>query len=107
MSAAAHCVDFPEGETDKFFVGAEDFNIYQCNLHSETKNHVEKLLQGHRAAITALHVHPGVGQSDRHGEMSDLILSSSMDWSIKLWNPKDRSTPLYSFEATQEYVYDV
>jgi len=30
-----------------------------------------------------------------------------MDWTIKLWNPKDRSTPLYSFEATQEYVYDV
>ena len=44
QSATAHCVDFPEGETDKFFVGAEDFNIYQCNLHSETKNHVEKLL---------------------------------------------------------------
>lgn len=39
--------------------------------------------------------------------MSDLILSSSMDWTIKLWNPKDRSTPLYSFEAAQEYIYDV
>lgn len=23
-----HCMDFAEGETDKFFVGAEDFNIY-------------------------------------------------------------------------------
>ena len=28
QSAAAHCLDFPEGETDKFFIGAEDFNIY-------------------------------------------------------------------------------
>lgn len=44
QSATAHCLDFPEGETDKFFIGAEDFNIYQCNLHSESKNHVEKLL---------------------------------------------------------------
>lgn len=24
----AHCMQFPEGESDKFFVGAEDFNIY-------------------------------------------------------------------------------
>lgn len=30
-----------------------------------------------------------------------------MDWTVKLWNPKVRSSPLYSFEASQEYVYDV
>lgn len=24
----AHCMQFAEGETDKFFVGSEDFNIY-------------------------------------------------------------------------------
>ena len=23
-----HCVKFPENETDKFFVGSEDFNLY-------------------------------------------------------------------------------
>jgi len=65
------------------------------------------VLQGHRAAVTAINIHPGASQSESHAEMSDLILSSSMDWTIKLWNPKDRSTPLFSFEATQEYVYDV
>jgi len=24
----AHCIDFVEGESEKFYVGSEDFNIY-------------------------------------------------------------------------------
>ncbi len=31
----AICMDFPEDETDKFYVGSEDFNTYECNLHSQ------------------------------------------------------------------------
>lgn len=27
-------MEFPEDETDKFFTGADDYNIYQGNLHS-------------------------------------------------------------------------
>ncbi len=27
-------MEFPEEETDKFYVGSEDYNIYQGNLHS-------------------------------------------------------------------------
>jgi len=26
-------MEFPEEESDRFFVGAEDYNIYQANLH--------------------------------------------------------------------------
>ena len=26
----AHCLDFTEGEQDYFYVGSEDFKIYQC-----------------------------------------------------------------------------
>jgi hypothetical protein len=29
----AHCMDFPEGEVDKFYVGSEDYNIYEGTLH--------------------------------------------------------------------------
>jgi hypothetical protein len=28
-------MDFPEDETDKFYVGSEDYSIYQGNLHSQ------------------------------------------------------------------------
>ena len=26
-------MEFPEDDTDKFYVGSEDYNIYQANLH--------------------------------------------------------------------------
>jgi len=105
--AVVHCMEFPENETDKFYVGAEDFNLYQCNLHSESRVHIETAMSGHNAPITGVDVHPGVSQHEKRAEMTDLVLSSSLDWTVKLWNPKMRSTPLYSFEASQEYVYDV
>lgn len=46
------------------------------------------------------------------GDMSELMLSASMDWTVKLWYPKqEQSTtpiqPIYTFESSQEYVYDV
>jgi len=57
--------------------------------------------------VTGLNVHPGLSQSEKYSEMSDLMLSSSMDWTVKLWHPKERTTPLFTFESSQEYVYDV
>lgn len=64
-------------------------------------------MSGHHGPLTSLSIHPGASQSDKRAEMTDLILTSSMDWTIKLWNPKQRKSPLYSFEASQECVYDV
>lgn len=37
MSVNTSCMDFPEDETDKFYIGSEDFNIYGCNLHSNNQ----------------------------------------------------------------------
>ena len=38
--------------------------------------------------------------------MSELLLSSSMDWTVKLWCPNSRQEPVQTFESAQEYVYD-
>lgn len=42
-------------------------------------------------------------------EMSELMLSSSLDWTVKLWYPKndDKHDPIHTFESSQEYIYDV
>jgi len=63
-------------------------------------------MSGHTAPITAMSIHPGASQSKR-AHMSDFILTSSMDWSIKLWNPKRRADPYFSFEVGQDVIYDV
>lgn len=100
----AHCMDFAEGEQETFYVGSEDFSIYQCNTRSEFS--VQSKLDGHHAPITSVDVHPGISQSEKHSEMSDLLLSSSMDWTVRLWAPKSRMSPIMTFESAQEYVYD-
>ena len=68
---------------------------------------LQKTLKGHDAPLTSIHVHPGVSQSEKHGDMGELLLSSSMDWTVKLWTPNSRTEPLMTFESAQEYVYDV
>lgn len=53
-----------------------------------------------------------------HGpiDFSDLFLTSSVDWTVKLWKGKSVAkpstvptvvAPLYSFEEADDYVYDV
>lgn len=54
-----------------------------------------------------MHVHPGVSQNDRYTDMTELVLTGSMDWTVNLWNPKESTKPLCTFESSQEYVYDV
>ena len=54
----AHSLDFTEGEQEYFYVGAEDYNIYQCNHRQEGE--VTNTYKDHDAPVTAVHVHPGV-----------------------------------------------
>lgn len=102
---------FPEGEPDKFIVGSDDFGVYQCNFHvNGEQQHISQNFYGHTAPVTKVNSHPRASQSEMsaHNEhYSDLILSSSMDWTVKLWSPKCKNDPLYTFENAQEYVYDV
>jgi dynein intermediate chain len=70
------------------------------------------LYRAHAGPVTGLHFHPLVGPVD----LSDLFLSCSVDWTIKMWRAKPAGktgtgvqvvAPLYSFEEADDYVYDV
>ena len=49
------------------------------------------------------------GSTGALNDMSELLLSASMDWTVKLWYPKNEHlrVPIFTFESSQEYVYDV
>ena len=84
-------------------------------------------LGGHEGPVTGLSLHPGVsadGVDDDDNwkaitdEYGDLVLSSSTDWTVRLWNyqhqPKKRGETsaaeiigLKCFEDPKDYVYDV
>jgi dynein intermediate chain len=114
-------IDFPEEETDKFFIGSADCKVYQAHLHQSNNSrqdgvtHNWRTFTGHQAPVTKLALHPGKSQYDSNrmpaglSDMSELMLTASMDWTIKLWYPKNEASnqPIFTFESSQEYVYDV
>ncbi|KAI8059385.1 WD40-repeat-containing domain protein [Gilbertella persicaria] len=110
------CMGFPDNETTAFWAGTEEGNIYQANRYdragSKAGINQYDTYRGHHGMVTGLNFHPLHGPVD----FSDLYLTSSVDWTVKLWRAKSISktstqpssiTPLYSFEHADDYVYDV
>ncbi|KAI8393869.1 WD40-repeat-containing domain protein [Radiomyces spectabilis] len=114
---AITCKGFPDDHAStSFWIGTEEGNIYQANRFdragSKAGINPHDIYRGHYGAITGLHFHPRFGPID----FSDLFLTSSVDWTVKLWNAKSTSKPsselayihpLHSFEDADDYIYDV
>ncbi|KAL1929364.1 hypothetical protein VTP01DRAFT_1502 [Rhizomucor pusillus] len=110
------CLGYPDNETATFWVGTEEGNVYQASRYDQAGSKAginqNDTYRGHYGAVTGLHFHPLFGSVD----FSDLFLTCSVDWTVKLWRAKSASktstqptsiTPLYSFEHADDYVYDV
>ncbi|KAG0239734.1 hypothetical protein BGW41_007534 [Actinomortierella wolfii] len=114
---AVTALGFPDGETNSFWVGTEEGAVYQASRYARAGSQAginsTYAYRGHHGPITGLHFHPLFGPMD----FSDLYLTCSVDWTVKLWrkrtNPKPATPdnavvhPLYSFESAEDYVYDV
>ncbi|GAM20377.1 hypothetical protein SAMD00019534_035520 [Acytostelium subglobosum LB1] len=100
-SIAVTSLVFPESEMNSFYVGTEEGVIYQAQRHG-AKAGVNERFKGHYGPITSVDFHPSRGSTD----FSNLFLSSSTDWTCKLWSTNKTETPIYSFEDYVEYVYD-
>ena len=109
-------LDFPDNETTTFWVGTEEGNVYQANRYdragAKAGLNQYDVYKGHSGPVMGLHFHPLVGPVD----FSDLFLTSSVDWTVKLWRAKSLAkpsttqhlvSPIYSFDEADDYVYDV
>ncbi|KAI0705138.1 WD40 repeat-like protein [Cytidiella melzeri] len=109
-------LDFPDNETTTFWVGTEEGNMYQANRYdragAKAGLNQHDVYKGHGGPIMGLHFHPLHGPVD----FSDLFLSCSVDWTVKLWRAKSLAKPstsatsvppIYSFDEADDYVYDV
>lgn len=92
-----------------------------------SKAGITEVFEGHHGPVTGLSCHSAGGPVD----FSHLFISSSFDWTVKLWSTKVRplkpkvdthgyipaklappfsllqsTRPLYSFEDSCDYVYD-
>lgn len=104
-------MSFPNSDPTFFLVGSEQGSIYACHRYDRagTKAGVDARLKysGHTAPVMSTQYHPGRGPID----VSDLVLSSSSDWTIKLWHARPAATTttataaaLANSDAMQESV---
>jgi dynein intermediate chain len=118
---AVTCMAFPQSDPTYFLAGTEEGSIYPCHRYDRAgaKAGVDGRVKyaGHAAPVMSLDFHPAKGQID----LGDLVLSSSVDWSVKLWKvrpPAATGTSNTSVAGTQvvtpildiareDLVYDV
>ncbi|ETN44325.1 uncharacterized protein HMPREF1541_10505 [Cyphellophora europaea CBS 101466] len=85
---APTALSFPAADPTFFLVGTEEGSIYPCHRYDRAgaKAGVDTRLayRGHTAPVMSTHFHPSRGPID----LGDLLLSSSSDWSLKLWRVK-------------------
>ncbi|KAL7950615.1 WD40-repeat-containing domain protein [Trichoderma barbatum] len=110
-------LSFPQTDPTFFLVGSEEGTIFPCHRYDRAgaKAGVDKKIsyKGHAAPVMSVDFHPARGPVD----LGDLAISSSLDWSVKLWKiraPAATSTigagdgaiaPLIDF-VREDVVYD-
>ena len=96
-----------------------DFHLF-CFRAAENQPVVTPI-KAHDGPISAIHCHPNQVNRKLPNQITNLCLSSSYDWSCKLWDIKvcdslllwhliffrQTNTSICNFEAPQDYVYDV
>jgi len=100
-SVAVTCLDFPHSDVNNFVIGSEEGTAFAACRHG-AKAGITDSYEGHQGPITGISTNSVQGGID----FSHMFLTSSIDWTIKLWSLKD-TKPIYSFEDNGDYVLDV
>ena len=86
------CMAFPPSDPTSFLVGTEEGSIYPCHRYDRAgaKAGVDSRIKyrGHTAPVMSLNFHPARGPVD----LSELVLTSSLDWTVKLWKIRATSS---------------
>nr|NP_524670.2 Sperm-specific dynein intermediate chain 1, isoform A [Drosophila melanogaster]AAF45366.2 Sperm-specific dynein intermediate chain 1, isoform A [Drosophila melanogaster] len=83
---------FPANEINSLVMGSEDGYVYSASRHG-LRSGVNEVYERHLGPITGISTH----YNQLSPDFGHLFLTSSIDWTIKLWSLKD-TKPLYSFE---------
>jgi len=86
------------GSTDGFIYKGV---IYQ--MASPERNIEVKSIKAHHGPITSMEFHPGGSRVSK--TLADTFLTSSFDWTVKLWDHRT-DQEIYCFEHMQDYVHD-
>ena len=97
------CMDFPVSDPTSFLVGTEDGTLYPCHRYDRAgaKAGVDTQLRyrGHTAPVMSLDFHPARGPVD----LGDLVLSSGLDWTVKIWKTRPASSATVTTSSAPAY----
>ncbi|CAL8073119.1 unnamed protein product [Calicophoron daubneyi] len=99
-TVAATSMSFFNEDVNNFLVGSEDGRVYMGSRHGNQAG-ITEMFEAHQAPVTSVSTHTTVGPVD----FSSLFLSTSFDWTVKLWSVKD-SRPICSFDESSDFVMD-
>ncbi|TPX11441.1 uncharacterized protein E0L32_007860 [Thyridium curvatum] len=93
------CMAFPDADPTFFLVGSEEGIIFPCHRYDRAgaKAGVDARVsyRGHAGPVMSVDFHPARGPVD----LGDLVLSTSLDWSVKLWKVRAPATTAASIMA--------
>ncbi|CAG5118395.1 unnamed protein product [Candidula unifasciata] len=93
--AGGMCFDFHIKDSNIYLAGTEEGYIHKCSC-SHNEQYLESY-QGHTGPVYSIQWSPFV---------SDIFLSCSADWTMKLWH-QDKTRPILSFHSSTKAVNDI
>ena len=97
---AVSCMSVGAGEASTVYLGGEDGGIFTATLAGENTT-IEHRRDSHFGPIASLHHHP-----NQSSDLSSVLLSSSMDWTARVWSTNTTDGPLATLDGFGEYVSD-
>ena len=94
------CMAFPPSDPTSFLVGTEEGTLHHCHRYDRagSKAGIDACVRyrGHTAPIMSVDYHAARGPLD----MSDLVLTGALDWTVKVWKIRAPSTAAAAAAAT-------
>lgn len=100
------CMTYASGESNASYivVGSGAGELFKTQLPYKHTEPANLKLDAHFGLITAVHMHPMTNST----KYKHFLLTSSLDWTVKLWSMNNLQQPLFEFFSPNcDYICDV
>merc|ERR1712224_1114809 len=100
------CFSIPSRDHNVIVLGSDTGRIFHGNVYSDQNPQTCQEIKAHAGPITNVDFHPPHTKLRVNSDTLNLFLTSSFDWTVKLWDKK-ADLELHCFDFMQDYVHDV